>query len=73
LKRHGGCRIERSVDAPPWLAVEQSPIVPGASIVLCEQNVARTKPKSAVARREFERAAERDDELPRGVRMPSEF
>jgi hypothetical protein len=54
------------------LLAEQLPIVAG-DCILGEQYVARAERKVAVVCREFQRAAQRDDELSRGVRMPSKF
>src|ERR1700692_2014060 len=73
FKWHDGCRVEDRIDAPPRPTVEQFPIVPGSSLLLCEQDVARANPKDAVSRRKFELAAQRDDELPCRVRMPSKL
>jgi len=47
--------------------------VAGSAGVLGEQDVARAKRKSPIRRFEFQVAAERNDQLPIGIRVPSEF
>ena len=61
--------VKDGVEPPPGLVAEQLPIVAGDR-VLSKQYVPRAKRKAAVVRRELQRAAWRDDELPCRVRMP---
>src|ERR1019366_6001412 len=72
-ERHGGAGLKNHVGATPGLVVEQAPSMPSAGGVFREQDVARAKQKRlAVPRLKAERAAQRDDQLPRGCRMPIE-
>jgi hypothetical protein len=47
--------------------------VAGSARVLGEKDVARAECESSIPRFEFQRAAQRDDQLSIGIRVPSEF
>src|SRR5882672_5891888 len=72
-KGNDGLRIEDGVETAPGLVADHPPIVTGSAGVLGEEYVARAEFKSPIRRFEFQPAAQRDDELSGGVRVPSKF
>src|ERR1700733_7606754 len=70
-ERNTGVRCQHHIDTAPRLVVRQLPSVPAACGILRVQDIARAQdemlPRSCL---EFQRAAERDDELPGRRGMP---
>src|SRR5258706_7823679 len=72
-KGNDGLRIKDRVETAPGLVADHLPIVAGAARVLSEEDVARAERKSSIRRFEFQGAAQCDDQLSSGIRVPSEF
>src|ERR1700704_6420694 len=63
LEWNDGLRIEDRVEAAPGLVSDHLPVVTGSARVLREEHVASAERKSPLRRFEFQRAAQRDDQL----------